>query len=239
MAQKNMKKYALVALLGLVIIAFFASGLHNELTLDSIKNRQAEFQGFYDANPALTIGVFAGIYIIITALSLPGAAVMTLAGGAFLGFIPGLIAVSFASTIGATLAFLAARFLLRDWVQGKFGDKLQKINEGVEKEGIFYLFALRLTVVVPFFVINLVMGLTPMKTWKYYIGSQIAMLPGTTIYVYAGQQLGQISSVGDILSPTLIVAFAMLGAFPLLAKKGVDFMRAKKTKTTAMAEGTK
>ena len=121
--------------------------------------------------------------------------------------------------------------MLRDWVQGKFGDKLKKINEGVEKEGIFYLLALRLTVVVPLFVINLVMGLTPMKTWKYYIGSQIAMLPGTAIYVYAGQQLGQIESLGDILSPTLIVAFALLGLFPLAAKKGVDFIRAKKNNT--------
>jgi dihydrolipoamide dehydrogenase len=168
------------------------------------------------------------VYISVTALSLPGALVMTLAGGAIFGLLEGTIIISFASTIGATLAFLASRFILRDSVQSKFGEKLKAINRGIEKDGAFYLFTLRLIPVFPFFVINLVMGLTPMKTWQYYLVSQVGMLPGTLVYVNAGSQLGSLQSPAGILSPSLLISFALLGVFPLLAKKLVDFIKRRK-----------
>jgi dihydrolipoamide dehydrogenase len=165
---------------------------------------------------------------VVTALSLPGAAVMTLAGGGLLGFWTALVTVSFASTIGATLAFLASRFLFRDWVQGKFGDKLKSINEGVEREGSFYLFTLRLVPLFPFFVINLVMGLTPMRAGAYYLVSQIGMLPGTAVFVNAGTQLGQIESAAGILSPGILISFVLLGIFPLIAKRIIDIVKNRK-----------
>jgi len=157
--------------------------------------------------------------VLVTALSLPGATVMTLAGGALFGFWPALLVVSFASTIGATLAMLVARFLLRDWVQGKFGDKLRAINAGIEKEGAFYLFSLRLVPIFPFFLINLAMGLTPLRAVLFYAVSQIGMLPGTAVYINAGTQLGQLESAGGILSPALLLSFTLLGLFPLIARK--------------------
>ncbi len=153
---------------------------------------------------------------------------MTLAGGGLLGFWTALVTVSFASTIGATLAFLASRFLLRDWVQGRFGDKLKAINEGVEREGSFYLFTLRLVPLFPFFVINLVMGLTPMRAVAYYWVSQIGMLPGTAVYVNAGTQLGQIESAAGILSPGILISFVLLGIFPLIAKRIIDIVKSRK-----------
>jgi len=169
-----------------------------------------------------------GIYILVTALSLPGATVMTLAGGAMFGLWVGFVVISFASTIGATLAFLVARFLLRDYIQAKFGDKLNTINEGIRKDGSFYLFTLRLVPIFPFFVINLAMALTPIRTVVFYIISQIGMLPGTLVYVNAGTQLGRIESAQGILSPGLILSFALLGVFPLIANKLVRFIKAKK-----------
>jgi uncharacterized membrane protein YdjX (TVP38/TMEM64 family) len=226
--RKNTKKYLLLGLLATAIIGFFASGLHHELTLDSIKTRQAEFQVFYVENPYLTLGVYGLIYVVTTALSLPGATILTLAGAAFFGFWPALIVASFASSIGATLAFLAARYLLRDWVQARFAEKMAVINQGVEREGIFYLFALRLTVFIPFWLVNLTMGLTSIKPHIFYIVSQIGMLTGTAVYVYAGTQLGEIESVRDVLSPELIIAFGALGIFPLITKKAVDWLRSKR-----------
>jgi uncharacterized membrane protein YdjX (TVP38/TMEM64 family) len=172
--------------------------------------------------------LFFVAYVAVTGLSLPGAAVMTLAGGAVFGLFWGLLLVSFASSLGATLAFLASRFLLRDWVQQRFGDRLRAINAGIEKEGGFYLFTLRLVPVFPFFVINLLMGLTPIKTRTFYWVSQIGMLAGTLVYVNAGTQLARIDSLAGILSPALLGSFVLLGLFPLLAKKIVDAVAARK-----------
>ncbi len=216
--------FLLVALVG----AFFAFDLGQYLTLDYLKARQLDFQQFYAAHRALTLGAYFLLYVAVTALSLPGAAIMTLAGGALFGFLPALVVVSFASTLGATLAFLVSRFLLRDWVQARFGERLRAINAGVEKEGAFYLFTLRLVPIFPFFVINLVMGLTPLRPLTFYWVSQLGMLAGTAVYVNAGTQLGQIQSLSGILSPGLLLSFALLGVFPLIARKGVDFMKSRR-----------
>ena len=226
--SKRTKKYLLLAILVVGIISFFVSGLHRELTLDGIKAHQASLQVFYQENMLLTLGAYGLVYILTTALSLPGATILTLAGAAFFGFWPALIVASFASSIGATLAFLAARYLLGDWVQARFADKMAIINQGVEREGIFYLFALRLTVFVPFWLVNLTMGLTSIKPLTFYVVSQIGMLLGTAVFVYAGSRLGDIESVGDVLSPELIIAFTLLGVFPLIAKRAVEWLRVKR-----------
>ncbi len=221
-------KFFLVAAIILLVIVFFAFDLQRFLTLAYLKEQQLAFANFYASNRLLTIAIYFALYVLVTALSLPGAAVMTLAGGALLGFWTALVTVSFASTIGATLAFLASRFLLRDWVQGKFGDKLKAINEGVEREGSFYLFTLRLVPIFPFFVINLLMGLTPMRALTYYGVSQVGMLPGTVVYVNAGTQLGQIESAAGILSPGILISFVLLGIFPLIAKRIIDALKRSK-----------
>lgn len=223
-----MKRLALILLIVALITAFFAFELHGLLTLEAIKAGQASFAAGYEARPALVLGGYFLLYVAVTALSLPGAAVMTLAGGALFGLWTGLLVVSFASSIGATLAFLVSRFLLRDWVQGRFGERLKAINAGVAKDGAFYLFTLRLVPIFPFFVINLVMGLTPLKTWTFYWVSQLGMLAGTLVYVNAGTQLGQLDSLAGILSPALLGAFVLLGVFPLLAKWLVGLLQARK-----------
>ncbi len=225
----NGKKILIVLAIAIVVALFFAFDLQRYLTLAELKARQEAFQDFYTANRALTLGAYFLLYVIVTALSLPGAAVMTLAGGALFGFLPALVVVSFASTIGATLAFLVSRFLLRDWVQSKFKKRLKALNAGIEKDGGFYLFTLRLVPIFPFFVINLAMGLTPMRTRTYYWVSQVGMLAGTAVYVNAGTQLGQIETLGGILSPQLLLSFALLGIFPLLARKGVDIMQKRRS----------
>ncbi len=213
-----MKKILVAAGLVLLAVLFYRFGLSEYLSLDTLKSRQAEFAEFYAANPVLVIGAFFLVYVATTALSLPGAAILTLAGGALFGLVTGTIIVSFASSIGATLAFLGSRFLLRDWVQAKFGDRLRAINEGVEKDGAFYLFSLRLIPAIPFFVINLAMGLTAIKARTFYWVSQIGMLLGTIVYVNAGTQLGRISSLKDIASPGLIGSFVALAFMPWIAR---------------------
>jgi pyruvate/2-oxoglutarate dehydrogenase complex dihydrolipoamide dehydrogenase (E3) component/uncharacterized membrane protein YdjX (TVP38/TMEM64 family) len=218
-------------LLGLIIFtvtAFFAFDLGRFLTLDFFKTQLATIDAYRNAHPWLSAGLFFVTYVAVTGLSLPGAAIMTLLGGAIFGLAWGALIISFASTIGATLAFLASRFLLRDWVQTKFKNRLKAINDGVSREGGFYLFTVRLVPVFPFFVINLVMGLTPMHTWTFYWVSQLGMLAGTLVYVNAGTQLAQIESPQGILSPSLLVSFALLGVFPLLAKKIVDAIKARR-----------
>ena len=227
----RLARLLLVAAIVILIITFVVFDLHRFLTLGYLKEQQQAFADFYAANRLLTIAIYFALYVLVTALSLPGAAVMTLAGGALLGFWPALVTVSFASTIGATLAFLASRFLLRDWVQGKFGDKLRAVNQGVEREGSFYLFTLRLVPLFPFFVINLLMGLTPMRALTYYGVSQLGMLPGTAVYVNAGTQLGQIESAAGILSPGILVSFVLLGLFPLVAKRIIEFLKRRKAYT--------
>jgi pyruvate/2-oxoglutarate dehydrogenase complex dihydrolipoamide dehydrogenase (E3) component/uncharacterized membrane protein YdjX (TVP38/TMEM64 family) len=224
----NKSELLLVLTLIAAIIAFFAFDLGRFLTLDFIKQSQAQFGQLYAEQPLLVIGSFFGIYVAVTALSLPGAAIMTLAGGAIFGLAVGLIVVSFASTIGATLAFLASRFALSESVQKKFGARMAEINKGVEKEGAFYLFTLRLVPLVPFFVINLLMGLTKMKTWTFFWVSQLGMLLGTAVFVNAGTQLAKIDSLKGILSPGLIGSFVLLGIFPIIAKKIIEGIKKRK-----------
>jgi pyruvate/2-oxoglutarate dehydrogenase complex dihydrolipoamide dehydrogenase (E3) component/uncharacterized membrane protein YdjX (TVP38/TMEM64 family) len=223
-----MKRLILLLALAALIVAFFVFDLGRFLTLDALKDGQETFAGWYQASPLLIAGAYLLIYVAVTALSLPGAAVMTLAGGALFGLWIGTLLVSFASSIGATLAFLASRFLFHDWVQGHYGTRLAAINEGMKKDGAFYLFTLRLVPVFPFFVINLLMGLTPIKARTFYWVSQIGMLAGTLVYVNAGTQLARIDSLSGILSPGLLGSFVLLGIFPLLAKRLVALVQARK-----------
>ena len=217
-----MKKLAIVAVLLILASFFYLFDLHHVLTLEGIKAAQGQIESWRREAPLITAAAYFSLYVVVTGLSLPGAVVLTLAGGAVFGLVTGTILISFASTIGATLAFLVARFLLRDSVQQRFGDRLEKINEGVRREGAFYLFTLRLVPVFPFFVINLVMGLTPMSAITFYWVSQVGMLAGTIVFVNAGTQLAAIDSLAGILSPGLLASFAVLGFFPLLANKIVD-----------------
>ena len=224
----DLRKTMLLLLITSLITFFFVFDLGSYLTFEQLKAQQVGLQGWREANPSLAVGLFFTIYVLVTALSLPGAAVMTLAVGAVFGLLWGVVLVSFASTLGATLAFLISRFLLRDWVQSKFGDRLQALNEGVRKDGSFYLFTLRLVPIFPFFVINLLMGLTPIRTFTYAWVSQIGMLAGTIVYVNAGTQLAALESPAGILSPTLLGSFILLGLFPLIAKKAVDRIQAQR-----------
>ncbi|WP_341937406.1 FAD-dependent oxidoreductase [Marinimicrobium sp. C2-29] len=213
-----MKRLMLLVGVAALVAAYFGFGLDEYLTLQQLKNSQAQFQQWLADFPLLVPAVYFVFYVIVTALSLPGAAIMTLAGGAFFGLWQGLVLVSFASSIGATLAFLVARFVLRESVQKRFGERLKTINRGIERDGAFYLFTLRLVPLFPFFVINLVMGVTRLKTWTFYWVSQVGMLGGTAVYVNAGTQLADIDSVGGIFSPELILSFVLLGIFPWIAK---------------------
>ena len=223
-----MKKLPLVFFLVLSIAAFFVFDLGQFFSLEFIKQNQASFEQYYAENPVQTVAIYFIIYVLVTALSLPGAAIMTLAGGALFGLSTGVIVISFASTIGATLAFLFSRFLLRDWIQQRFSRQLDSINKGIEKEGAFYLFTLRLVPVFPFFVINLGMGLTPIKTWTFYWISQLGMFAGTIVYVNAGTQLGKLENLSGILSPGLLLSFTLLGLLPLIGKKVIDLLKARK-----------
>ena len=207
-----------MAVLALVVIGFYSFGLHEYLNLATLKDKSAEFINYYNAHPWQVSTWFFVIYIVSTAVSIPGASILTLAGGAVFGLWWGVVLVSFASTIGASLAFLLSRYVLRETVQGKFSDKLADINAGIEKEGAFHLFTLRLIVVFPFWLINLLMGLTPIKLRTYFWVSQLGMFPATILFVNAGTQLASIQQVSDILSPTVAVSFALLGLFPLFAK---------------------
>jgi uncharacterized membrane protein YdjX (TVP38/TMEM64 family) len=211
-------KLLLLTIIAALVIAFFALDLHHVLTLAELKTRQQAFAAYYAGHRAATLVLYFLLYVAVTALSLPGAAVLTLAGGALLGFWPALVAISFASTLGATLAFLSSRFLLRDWIQQRFADKLKTVNDGIVRDGAFYLFTLRLVPIFPFFIINLILGLTPLRTRTFTWVSQLGMLPGTAVYVNAGTQLGRIERLADIFSPELILAFALLGLFPLIAR---------------------
>ncbi len=224
----DLRKGILLLVVGLLILSFFLFDVGSFLTLENLKAQQDGLNGWREQSPWTSVMVFFVVYVVVTALSLPGAAIMTLAIGAIFGFLTGTILVSFASTIGATLAFVIARFLLRDTVQAKFGDKLKAINEGVEKDGAFYLFGLRLVPLFPFFVINLVMGLTPIRTWTFAWVSQVGMFAGTLVFVNAGTQLAKIDSLSGILSPGLILSFVLLGIFPLIAKKILSGIKARK-----------
>lgn len=223
-----MKKIAIVLLIIAAVVSFFALDLDTVLTLDNIKANQAQLIELRDSAPLMASFIFFSLYVLVTALSLPGAVIMTLAGGGLFGLAWGFVLISFASSIGATLAFLVSRYLLRETVQNRFGDKLTAINSGVEREGAFYLFTLRLVPVFPFFLINILMGLTPIKTWSFYWVSQLGMLAGTLVYINAGTQLAAIDSLAGILSPGLLLSFALLGVFPLIAKKITGGLKKRK-----------
>lgn len=215
-------------LVGVSVAAFFGFGFDRYFNLEFVKSQQHAIDSYYAGNPSKTIVLYFAIYVAVTALSLPGATIMTLLGGAVFGLFSGTLIVSFASTMGATLAFLASRFLFRDSVQARFGQPLAAINRGVGKDGAFYLFTLRLVPVFPFFLINLLMGLSPLGTWTFYWVSQIGMLAGTLVYVNAGTQIAKIDSLAGILSPGLILSFVLLGVFPLLARRIISSLKARK-----------
>jgi pyruvate/2-oxoglutarate dehydrogenase complex dihydrolipoamide dehydrogenase (E3) component/uncharacterized membrane protein YdjX (TVP38/TMEM64 family) len=221
-------RFAVVLILAIAVVAFFAAGGQRYLNFEYIKAQLGSVQEYYHAHRWQTALAYFLLYVLVAALSLPGALVMTLAGGAVFGLLWGTVLVSFASSIGATLAFVASRFLLRDWVQQRFGRFMDGVNRGVEREGGLYLFTLRLIPAVPFFVINLAMGLTPIRTRTFYWVSQLGMLAGTLVYVNAGTQLAGIQSPRGILSPGLIGAFVLLGFFPLVAKKLLEAFKARK-----------
>ncbi|WP_027330431.1 FAD-dependent oxidoreductase [Marinimicrobium agarilyticum] len=223
-----MKRLIIIAVIAALVAAFFGFGWNEYLTLEQLKSSQSWFEQRLSDYPVLIPALYFAIYVVVTALSLPGAAVMTIAGGALFGLWQGLLLVSFASSIGATLAFLVARFLLRASVQQRFGERLKAINRGIERDGAFYLFTLRLVPIFPFFVINLVMGLTGLKTWTFYWISQVGMLAGTAVYVNAGTQLADIESVGGIFSAELILSFALLGIFPWIAKAIVRLVQRRR-----------
>ncbi|WP_421847634.1 FAD-dependent oxidoreductase [Marinomonas sp.] len=223
-----MKKIGLLVLIAALAVGFFYFDLHQLLTLDGLKSGLTQFDAWRDESPLLVGGAFLLLYVVVTALSLPGAAIMTLAAGALFGLAWGTLMVSFASSIGATLAFLVSRYLLQDTVQKRFGDRLKAFNEGIGRDGAFYLFTLRLVPIFPFFLINLLMGLTTIRAFTFYWVSQVGMFAGTLVYVNAGTQLGQLESLSGILSPSLLLSFVLLGVFPLIAKKIVDVVKARR-----------
>jgi len=228
MKRKHVQRLLILAAVVSLFVVFKVFDLDRFLSLSYLKASRESFSQLYSDNPLLVIATYMITYITATALSLPGAAALTLIGGALFGFLAGTLIVSFASTIGAALACLVARFLLRDWVQERFGERLETINSGIDREGTFYLFSLRLIPVFPFFVINLAMGLTKMPLFTFYWVSQLGMLPGTMVYVNAGKELGKIESLSGILSPGLIISFVILGVFPIGVKRSMTWVRSRK-----------
>ena len=228
MSRTSLSKIALILLIAAAIAAFFLLDLGTYLSLESLKARQAQIQMFVDEQPGAGIGGFFLLYVAVTALSLPGAAIMTIAAGAIFGLLLGTLIVSFASAIGASLAFLSSRYVLRDWVRSRFTRRAAAIDKGIAKDGALYLLTLRLIPAFPFFLVNLAMGLTAMRLATFYIVSQVGMLAGTLVYVNAGTQLGRIESSRDILSPALIGSFVLLGIFPLLARALIGWWKRRR-----------
>ncbi len=225
--MRDWKLAALGAAILLAVGLFFGLGLHEHLTFEAIKTSQTRFQELYHASPLQVVAAFLATYLLVVILNLPGAAVLGLLAGAMFGTMTGTVLVSFASSTGATLACLLSRLFLRDWVRGRFPQAAAKVDHGIESEGAFYLFSLRLIPAIPFFMINLVMGLTAMPLRTFYWVSQVGMLPGTFVYVHAGSELGRLSSAAGILSPRLLAAFALLGLFPLAARKVLALYRTR------------
>ncbi len=221
-------KMILIGIIALAIGSYFAFDLGQYANVEYFKAQQSAIENYYSSHPLTTALVFFLAYVTVTGLSLPGAALMTLVAGAVFGLAWGTLLVSFASTLGATIAFLVSRYILRDAIQAKFGDKLHAINDGIKKDGAFYLFTLRLVPLFPFFMINMVMGLTPIRTLTYALVSQVGMLAGTLVYVNAGTQMAKIDSVAGIMSPGLIGSFVLLGIFPLIAKKIIAMLNERK-----------
>lgn len=225
--HSHARRLVLAAALLAAIVGFYLSGLGDALSLATLKAHQSALQEYVTNNPLTATALFAAAYIATTALSLPVAALLTLLAGALFGVVWGTLIASFASTAGATLAMLAARYLFGNSLQSRYGPQLARINAGFQKEGAFYLFALRLVPVVPFFLVNVLMGLVPVRTATYFWVSQLGMLPGTAAYVYAGTALAGISSLKDIASPQLLLAFALLGLLPLATRKALLLFRRK------------
>jgi uncharacterized membrane protein YdjX (TVP38/TMEM64 family) len=221
-------RWAVLAAVVALVTAFFALGLDRYLSLEYLRASKAAVDAWRDAQPVLASAAFFGIYVAVAALSLPGAGIMTLAGGAIFGLLWGTLLVSFASSVGATAAFLVSRFVLHDAIQARFADKLKRVNAGVRSDGAFYLFTMRLIPAFPFFIINLVMGLTPIPARTFYWVSQVGMLPVTIVFVNAGTELAKIDKPGDILSPTLIASLVLIGIFPLLARKVMERINARR-----------
>ena len=221
-------KLILVAVIAVLIASFFVFDLGQYLSFDYLKSQKEALNQFYFDKPVLVIAVFFLVYVTMAALALPAATILTLAGGAIFGFTTGFIVVSFASSIGATIAFLLTRYLFHDAIQTKFGDRLTALNTGIEKEGAFYVFGLRLVPLFPFVVVNSVLALTKLKTWTFYWSSQIGMLAGTAVYVNAGTELASINSLSDIANPKLLISFALLGVFPIIAKYALAFLKRNK-----------
>ncbi|MCS7100360.1 MAG: FAD-dependent oxidoreductase, partial [Burkholderiaceae bacterium] len=217
------KRLLLLLIVAATVAAFFTLDLGRYLSPESFRAHRAAIDAFHAAHPVLTVAAYAALYVAVAALSLPVATALTLIGGALFGPLLGTVVVSFAASVGALLAFLLSRFLLRDWVRRRFGDKLAPIDAGIRREGAFYLFALRLVPAFPFFLVNLAMGLTAMRAPTFYWVSQLGMLPATALYVYAGAQLGRFE-----LTPALFVALALLGVFPLAARKSLAWLRARR-----------
>lgn len=223
--MKGLKLGAAIVFILAIAGAFFWWDLGQYLSLEFLKSNRATFESYYESNPGTVAAGFVAIYILSTALSLPGATVITLAGGAIFGFALGTLLVSLSSTIGATLAFLGSRFFLRDFLQARFGESIDRINRGVEAEGGYYLFTLRLVPLFPFFMVNLLMGITTLRVGKYFWISWAGMLPGTLAYVNAGTQLSKVDSLGSILSLPVLFSFAILGLLPLFSKWLVERAR--------------
>ncbi len=230
MSNKTLRKIIIVAAIAGGIALFKLFNLGDYLTLSYMKESQQRFELLFAEHAFSVIAGYMAVYILVTSLSLPGAVIMTLAGGALFGLARGTIIVSFASSIGATLACLASRFVLRDWVQNRFRDRLEKVSAGIERDGAFFLFTLRMVPIFPFWLINLLMGLTTMPLRTYYLVSQAGMLPGTIVYVNAGTELAKINSISGILSPRLLLSLALLGLFPITAKKLLAVFRSRRLK---------
>jgi len=226
----KLKKILILIIIVGLIVAVKVFGLDQYLTLSYLKGSLDSLKSLYANHSLMVIAGYFFIYVLTTSLSLPGASPLGIAGGALFGFWTATIVVSFASTIGAALSCSISRFLLRDWIQNKFGDKIAKVNEGIEKEGAFYLFSLRLIPLFPFWMINLAMGLTKMSLLKFYWVSQVGMLPGTMVFVNAGKELAKIESLKGIFSPSLIISFALIGIFPIVIKKILALYRSGRKK---------
>lgn len=223
--RRNAVKLSLLLLLLLPVVLFFACGLHHYVTLEAIKSQLVLAKDYYHQHPFITILLFGLVDMAVAAFSIPIATLMTLSSGALFDFWTALVVVSIASNFGATVPFLISRYVAHDVVQKRFSKKLAVIQRGIEREGAFYLFALRLTPLFPFWLVNLLMGLTPMRTATYFWVTLIGTMPGRILYIFAGQQLSQLESLRDIASPNLLLAFTALGLFPLLARKLVQRFR--------------
>lgn len=218
-------KITLLLFMLAVIVAFYLGGGADFFDLSNLQEQQQNWNDLYKQYQLLFFVGFFILYVFMTAFSIPAASILTLFAGSIFGFSAGLLLVSFASSIGATLAFWMARFLLGDELKQRFSEQLPRFHQGFADEGNFYLFALRLVPVFPFFMVNLIMGLLPISSWRYYWVSQLGMLPGTAVYVYAGTELGKIRQLADIASPSLLLAFALLGILPLISKKAIALWR--------------